>query len=114
MENELPKYSSLESVLSFFQTRPDVGGFVVQKNEEHIEFDAYFSDEFLGQKDTEAYSTMIIVIAAMRSMADDLTKRLATSYGVKEDQIRQDVAETYYQIKKDKDAKNASKNNPNN
>jgi len=102
MENEFPKHESLETVLSYFQTRPDVGGFVVQKTNEEIEFDAYFSDEFLGQDETEACSTMIVVIAAMRNMADSLTKKMIEAYKLDEKKVRESIADLYYQLQKDR------------
>lgn len=113
MENEFPKHESLETVLSYFQTRPDIGGFVVQKTNEEIEFDAYFSDEFLGQDETEACSTMIVVIAAMRNMADSLTKKMVEAYKLDEKKVRESIADLYYQLQKDRKQDNEESNESN-
>lgn len=100
-KNKHPK--NIDAVISFFQTNSDVGGFVVQKHKEDIEFDAYFSDEFLGKESEETYSTLITVIAAMRSMADNLTKRLVSISGVEEKKIHENIADVYYEIKKSRE-----------
>lgn len=104
MEDKFPKHESLETVLSYFQTRPDVGGFVVQKTNEEIEFDAYFSDEFLGKDETEACSTMIVVVAAMRNIADSLTKKMIEMYNLDEKKVRESIADLYYHLQKNRKA----------
>lgn len=101
-KKEVPKNKSIDAVLSYLQTKPDIGGFVVQKTDESIEFDACFSDEFLGQNPQEMYSTMVISIAAMRNIADDLTKRIIDLSGISEDQVKQNIADVYYEIEKNK------------
>lgn len=97
---EMPSDKSIDVVLSYLQHRPDVGGFVVQKTEDKVEFDGYFSDEFLGKSPDEIYSTMITVIAAMRTVADALTGRIIRSSGFTQDQVKGHIADVYYEIKK--------------
>jgi hypothetical protein len=93
---------SIEVIMSYLQTRDDVGGFVIQKNKEEdtLEFDGYFSDEFLGKTPQETFETLAVVIAAMRNMSDSLTKRLAQISGISEDVVKQKVSELYYEIRK--------------
>lgn len=99
---EKKTHKSIEVIMSYLQTRDDVGGFVIQKNKEEdtLEFDGYFSDDFLGRTPQETFETMAVVIAAMRSMSDSLTKRLAEISGISEDVVKQKVSELYYEIRK--------------
>ena len=46
---------------------------------------------------------MIVIISAMRSMADDLTKKLIDASSVPEDQVRNNIADVYYEIRKTKE-----------
>lgn len=103
-EKELPKYESAGSVLSFFNKRPDMGGLVVKKTEDNIEFDIHFSDEFLGRNPDEMYSTLIVSIAAIKSMTDDLTKKIIILSGMTEIQVKNNIADVYYEIQKNKDS----------
>jgi hypothetical protein len=95
---EMPSDKSIDVVLSFFQQRPDVGGFVVQRTGDKIEFDGYFSDEFLGETPEEVYSSMVTIIAAMRSVATALTNRLVEVSGTPEADVKTHIADMYYEI----------------
>jgi hypothetical protein len=99
-ESNKKQFGSIDTVISFLQTRPDVGGFIIQKNEDTIEFDGYFSDEFLGKTPEEAFGTLTVVIASMRNMADTLTKRLIALSGVPENDVKKGISEMYYEISK--------------
>lgn len=102
MANKKQK-NNVDKILNYFQKQTDVGGFIIQKTEDKIEFDTCFSEDFLGKTTEESYSTMIVIISAMRSMADDLTKKLIDASSVPEKQVRNNIADVYYEIRKTKE-----------
>lgn len=89
---------NIEIALAFFKSQPDIGGFVIQKNDDKVEFDCHFSDSLLGKTSEEVYYTMVTIIAAMRNTSDFLTNRLADIAKISPEKVKEDVASQYFEI----------------
>ena len=94
------KAKTIDFIMKMFQEKSDIGGLVVQKNGDSIEYDGFFSDEFIGMDASQGYSTMIAVIAAIRSMSDAITEQVSQKYEIANDEVKKDIAEMYYSMRK--------------
>jgi hypothetical protein len=89
-----------DDAVNYFADKKNFACLIFEVQQDMIEYEASIPNEFWGKDFDKSYSRMVHMIALIRKIGDLLTKHAADFSELSENDVKKDVADKYYDLKK--------------